>query len=286
MILSASRRTDIPAYYSEWFFRRVAQGYICTRNPVHPQAVRRLSLRPEDVDGIVFWSKSPAPMLCRLQELNRYRFYFQFTLTPYGGDIEPGLPAKAVLADTFRRLSDALGPERVTWRYDPILLNPTYTEERHVDLFGGLATALAGYTRRCTVSFVDKYRNTAANAEQLALREMGPEVKDRMSARFARIGAEHGMELSACAEEEISSPLIAQAKCVDAGLFNALWGMGLPVRKDRNQRPACGCTVSVDIGAYNTCPGGCLYCYANYNPAVIGKNTQKHDVDGEFLINV
>jgi hypothetical protein len=283
MIISASRRTDIPAYYSDWFFRRIAEGHVCARNPVNPANAKRISLLPEDVDGIVFWSKNPAPMLARLTELSRYRYYFQFTLTPYGPDAEPGLPDKQAVLGTFLRLSDALGPERVLWRYDPVLLNPAYTAGRHIDLFGGLAHALRGRTRRCTFSFIDLYRNTAANAERLRLQSIDGDTQHALATAFARIAAECGMELFSCAEEGLAVPGVSRGRCVDARLFNALWGLDLPARKDRNQRPACGCTESVDIGAYNTCPGGCLYCYANYSPGRIGENRGRHREGGEFL---
>jgi hypothetical protein len=286
MIISASRRTDIPAHYSGWLFRRLSEGFVRTRNPMNPANIKRISLLPEDVDGIVFWSKDPAPMLPRLTELGRYKYYFQFTLTPYGQDIEPGVPDKAAVIETFKRLSDAIGPERTLWRYDPILINPDYPPERHVELFGNMAAALEGHTRRCTVSFVDMYKNTAANMGKLLLRETLPGEKIRLAETLARVAAGHGMELCACSEEGISSPLISRAKCIDAGLFNALWGLNLPMRKDRNQRAACGCTESVDIGAYNTCPGGCLYCYANYKPGMIKKNGERHDANGEFLIGI
>jgi hypothetical protein len=236
------------------------------------------------VDGIVFWSKNPAPMLPNLTDLDQYRFYFQFTLTPYGPDIEPGLPAKAEILDTFRRLADKIGPERVIWRYDPILLNPIYTESRHIDLFGSFASFLQGFTRKCTVSFIDLYRNTSVHASRLQLLEINMGTKNRLAAELARIAANCGMELSSCAEEALDVPGVSHARCVDARLFNALWGLNLPVRKDRNQRPACGCTESVDIGAYNTCPAGCLYCYANYNPKMVEVNRGRHETEGEFLI--
>lgn len=284
MIISASRRTDIPAYYSDWFFRRLSEGYVCTRNPMNPANTKRLSLLPRDVDGIVFWSKDPAPMLPRLAGLNRYRYYFQFTLTPYGPDIEPGVPGKSIVLETFKRLADAIGAERALWRYDPILINPDYPIERHMELFANLAAALDGYTRRCTVSFADMYKNTAANMGKLRLRELRPEEKNALAGELARIAAGHGMELLACSEEGLEAEGVGRARCVDAGLFNALWGLELPIRKDRNQRAACGCAPSADIGAYNTCPGGCLYCYANYNPGAIEKNKRRHKAEGEFLI--
>jgi hypothetical protein len=261
MIISASRRTDIPACYSGWFFNRLEAGFVHVRNPVNPSQVREISLRPGDVDGFVFWSKNPAPMLGRLRELAAYRYYFQFTLTPYGRDIEPSLPDKPSLVETFQRLASVIGPERVVWRYDPILINPVYTVEKHIDEFGRLAAALIGHTTKCTISFIDLYRNTTANAAKLNLTELDGGLKTRLAQAFARIAAENGMALATCAEEiDLSACGIGHARCVDAGLFNALWGLNIPERKDRNQRKACRCTQSVDIGAYNTCPAGCLYC--------------------------
>lgn len=284
MLLSISRRTDIPAYYSGWLFRRLSEGLVVVRNPMNPGSTREISLRPEDVDGIVFWSKNPAPVLGRLDELSRYRYYFQFTLTPYGNDIEPGIPDKAGLIDTFRRLADAIGPERVVWRYDPILLNPTYTIERHNDAFARMAQALRGNTGKCTISFIDMYKNTAANAKMLQLTELDDGAKLEIARTFAATAADNGIALDTCAEDiDLTGLGIGHARCVDAGLFNAIWGLNLPVRKDKNQRPACRCTESTDIGAYNTCPSGCLYCYANYNPAMIEKNRAAYDETAPIL---
>ena len=125
MIISASRRTDIPAFYAEWFFNRIKEGYVLVRNPMNYHQVSKISLSPAVVDGIVFWTKNPLPMMTRLDELREYPYYFQFTLTPYGKEMEPGLPSKkAVLIPVFRELSRKLGPDRLVWRYDPILLNP------------------------------------------------------------------------------------------------------------------------------------------------------------------
>jgi hypothetical protein len=284
MLLSVSRRTDIPAYYSAWLFRRILEGFVVVRNPMNPGSTREISLRPEDVDGIVFWSKNPAPMLGRLDELSQYRYYFQFTLTPYGKDIEPGIPDKAGLIETFKRLSDAIGPERVLWRYDPILLNPVYTVGRHIEEFARMASSLRGCTGKCTISFIDMYKNTAANADKLALAELDDGAKRQLARKFASAASENSISLATCAEDiDLSECGIGHARCVDAGLFNSLWGLSLPMRKDSNQRPACRCTQSVDIGAYNTCPGGCLYCYANYNPAVIDKKRAAHDESAPSL---
>ena len=157
MIISASRRTDIPAYYSEWFFNRLNQGYALVRNPFNGRQFSKIDLRPENIDGIVFWSKNPIPMLNKLDRLDGLAYYFQFTLNPYGADIEPNLPEKERLIEAFKELSGKAGRQRVVWRYDPIIFNACYTPEFHMRAFRELALRLAPYTEKCTVSFLDDY---------------------------------------------------------------------------------------------------------------------------------
>ena len=156
MIISASRRTDIPAYYSEWFFNRLKAGYVLVRNPMNIHKISKVSLSPKVVDGIVFWTKNPTPMLKRIPELEQYSYYFQFTLNPYGRDVELNVPSKGrVIIPAFRKLSKLIGRERVIWRYDPIIINKKYTIEYHCKYFRILASKLSEYTERCTISFVD-----------------------------------------------------------------------------------------------------------------------------------
>ena len=166
MIISASRRTDIPTYYSDWFMQRIKEGYVLARNPMNAHQVSRISLNPEVVDGIVFWTKNPLPMLDKLPLLKDYMYYFQFTLNGYEQDVEAGVPPKdKFIVPGFQRLSDMLGPERVIWRYDPILLNNKYTFNYHVQRFAELAKQLAPYTKQCTISFLDMYAKTERNMQ-------------------------------------------------------------------------------------------------------------------------
>jgi Domain of unknown function (DUF1848). len=159
MIISASRRTDIPAFYSEWFLNRIKAGFLIVRNPMNPKQLSRIVLTPDVVDCIVFWTKNPTPMLPKLDELKDYNYYFQFTLTGYGQDIERNLPSKKdVLIPAFLELSEKIGAHRVIWRYDPILINSKYSEEYHVSAFKQIAEALNGHTEKCVFSFVDRYR--------------------------------------------------------------------------------------------------------------------------------
>ncbi len=160
MIISASRRTDIPSYYSEWFFNRIKEGYVCVRNPMNIHQVGKIPLSPDVIDGIVFWTKNPTPMLNRLDEISQYNYYFQFTVNSYNTDIETNIPSKNdVIIPTFQKLSKQIGKNRVIWRYDPILINEKYTLEYHLTYFKMMADKLADYTEKCTISFIDIYRN-------------------------------------------------------------------------------------------------------------------------------
>jgi hypothetical protein len=286
MIVSASRRTDIPAFYADWLFNRVRAGYACVRNPMNPLQVGKVSLSPDVADGFVFWTKNPAPMLPRLRELRDYAYYFQFTLTPYGKALEPELPVKLKLMNTFRRLSDQIGPERVVWRYDPIVINPVWTAETHLRAFETMAKTLGGATRKVIISFLDTdYVNVRRNADTLSAR--APTARERLSlaGKLSQIARRNGMETNACAEElDLSACGIQPARCVDGALFETLLGCRLNIGKDQNQRPACGCAQSADIGMYNTCAHGCRYCYANYNAAEINKNRQKHNPASPLLV--
>jgi hypothetical protein len=149
MILSVSRRTDIPTYYSEWFFNRVKEGFVYVRNPMNIHQIGKILITPDVVDGIVFWTKNPLPMINRLEELNDYIYYFQFTLNSYGKDVEPNIPSKNdIIIPAFQSLSQRIGKDKVVWRYDPILFNENYTVKYHVKYFGMLVDKLAGHTER------------------------------------------------------------------------------------------------------------------------------------------
>lgn len=284
MILSASRRTDIPHYYSEWFYNRIREGFVLVRNPRNPHRISKLRLSPDVVDCIVFWTKDPERMLPRLDELGGYDSYFQFTLTPYGKEIEPGMAEKRRIVETFRALSGRIGKERVVWRYDPVLLYGGYTVERHKETFAELTRALSGCTDTCVVSFLDFYRSTRTNFARMGLRPAERADMESLAASFSRTARSFGMRLEACAESaDLSRFGIGRASCVDKGRIERITGCGLDVKKDKNQRALCGCVESVDIGAYNTCPAMCRYCYANYSSGAVGGNVSRHDPASPLL---
>lgn len=285
MILSVSRRTDIPAFYAEWFFQRIREGFLYVRNPMNPRQVSRIGLSPEVVDCIIFWSKNPAPMLERLDELREYPFYFQFTLTGYGRDIEPGLPdkRKEVIA-TFQKLSEKVGKERVVWRYDPILVNGRYTIEYHLKAFEEIAGCLKGYTEKVVISFVDFYAKTLRNTKDLYIKSLSREEMREIAEGMAQIAKSCGLVIETCAEQiNLQDVGIRHGSCIDKKRIEKIAGCSLSVEKDKNQREACGCCESIDVGAYNTCRNGCRYCYANYHEEQVRKCIACYDVDSPLL---
>lgn len=285
MILSVSRRTDIPACYSEWFFHRLKEQSVLVRNPVNPHQVSRINLSPEVIDGIVFWTKNPVPMFPRLKELEKYYFYFQFTLTAYGPEVERNLPSKnRVLIPAFQQLSNMIGRERVVWRYDPIFFGETYTMEYHCRYFEVLASKLAPYTEKCTISFLDFYQNTERSMKPLHIRPAAVKQQIELVERFARIAQKYGLYLDTCAEScDFTRFGVSHASCIDKERFERIGQYRLDIEKDKNQRDGCGCAASIDIGAYDTCKNGCLYCYADHRDAGMDRTPKEHDPKSPLL---
>ncbi len=292
MIISASRRTDIPAFYAEWFMRRVRAGYCEVPNPMNPRQVARISLVPEDVDAIVFWTRSPAPLLPRLAELDALglHYYFQFTLCGYGSPIEQKNPSVANAIDAFKRLSSRIGPQRVIWRYDPLVFSEVTTVNFHLKNFENLAAALKGFTDRCVVSVWDNYRKLtrrleALSAQGLHLRQPGEGELDSLMPCLVELCRGNGMEIVSCAEEiDLERYGVKRGKCVDDELIRRLFGIEVSPKKDGAQRSACACVQSRDIGMYDTCRFGCSYCYATTSFPAADANHQKHDRDSASLI--
>ena len=278
MIVSVSRRTDVPAFYSEWFFRRVKEGFAETRNPMNPKQIRVVSLNPEDVDCFVFWSKNPLPMAEKLDLLKNYGFYFQFTLNGYGEDIEVGLPALEKRVETMKRLCDKVGKERIVWRYDPILITEKYSAEFHGDMFGKLVQELKGCFDGCVISFVDRYGKNAKMFDEKGIQELSYEEMTEIAESFAAVGREYGFEINTCAEKvELGLYGIGHSSCIDVERIQKIVGHEVKAAADRNQREGCGCAASVDIGAYDTCLHGCVYCYANRSDKIARVGYARHD---------
>jgi hypothetical protein len=273
LIISASRRTDIPAFYSEWLLNRLRAGFCIVANPFNPQQVSQVSLKPDDVDVIVFWTRNPAPLMPHLPELDELglRYYFQYTLLNNPRLIDQNtLPLPAALK-TFQQLAEQIGPERVIWRYDPIVFTPQIGALYHLDSYRQIASGLRGCTFRSVISVVDLYKNATRRLRQLDQAGVGiisfsgesnPDLELLMHG-LVEMAAQNGMEITSCAEDLDLAPYgIRPGKCVDDQYIHRVFGIDVTRQKDPAQRPACGCVVSKDIGAYNTCPFSCQYCYA------------------------
>lgn len=285
MIISASRRTDIPSYYTDWFINRVREGFVYVRNPMNYHQVSKISLSKELIDGIVFWTKNPVPLMDKLDLIDEYMYYFQFTLNAYGKDIEGNVPSKNdVIVPAFQTLSRKIGSERVIWRYDPILITEKYTMEYHLAYFEAIAKRLSGYTEKCVISFVDMYRNTLSRMKPHVIQPISKEDMLIMAARICEIGRKYRISIESCAEEiDLESAGIPHGACIDKGLFEKLLGVKLHASKDKNQRSSCGCMESIDIGTYDTCLNGCRYCYANHSDKIMAQNVALYDPESPLL---
>lgn len=279
MIISASRRTDIPAFYADWFYNRIKDGYVYVRNPMNIHQISKISLSPDVVDCIVFWTKNPKPMLTRIDELKDYKYYFQFTLNSYAKDIEPNVPSKDKdVINTFLQLSKKIGSERIIWRYDPIFISGKYSLDYHIKYFEKLAQILKGNFNKCVISFVDIYKKNIKNFKENDIREPSIEEIHRIAKSFSEISIKYDFKINTCAEEiDLSMYGIGHGKCIDDKLIEQLCGCKLTINKDKNQRDICGCVDSIDIGMYNTCIHKCKYCYANYSMKVVEENYSKYN---------
>ncbi len=285
MIISASRRTDIPAFYAEWFINRIRAGYCTVPNPANPKMISYVSLNPDDVDVIVFWTRNPKPLIKRLAELDMrgFRYYFQYTILANPRIIDPKSPSTKPSVETFRSLADHIGPDRVMWRYDPIVITNQCSSHHHLEKISTIASSLRGYTKRLIISMLDTYKHTERRMRSLEAKGLRVSLlnKERFHCfikSIVEIAKANGMEIFSCAEENGLDRLgVASGKCIDDRLIEKVFGIQVTHKKDPYQRPACGCVMSKDIGVYDTCPFNCVYCYATKNIGSVKRNRLKHD---------
>jgi len=287
MILSVSRRTDIPAFYSEWFMNRLQEGYVLIKNPMNANQISKVALNPYVVDCIVFWSKNPKPLIKSLDLIDRmgYKYYFQFTITPYDDLIEAALPDKNEILKTFISLSNKIGKEKVVWRYDPIIINNKFTVDFHLDSFSRMISILSSYTNECIISFVDPYKK----AKNKMRDDLPADISEidilKIAEGFSRISANSGISLKTCAEKiDLAKFGIDHASCIDKKIIEKTISGSLSgkIKKD-GQRQECGCIECIDIGAYDTCNNGCIYCYATDHDKALS-NYRIHDPNSPLLI--
>lgn len=280
-IISASRRTDILAFFSEWFLNRLEAGSVMVRNPFN-QKVSEIPMNKYVTDCIVFWTKNPTAMVNKLDRIN-LPYYFQFTLTGYGRDMEANLPDKNKLIQVFRDLCEK-GNGHVIWRYDPIIFTQKYSLEWHLRTFAGMAGELKGYTDKCVISFVDLYDYVQKSMRDEFFAYVSTEQKLDFCKRIAEIADRNGMTVGTCAEKiELQQVGIVHNKCIAPDYIERIVGYPISADKDKGQRKECGCVESIDIGAYNTCNNGCKYCYALRDKNLLMQNMHRYDVHSPLL---
>lgn len=283
MIINTGQRTDIPAFYSEWFANRLRAGFVLVRNPYDPMSVARYRLSPDVVDLIGFCTKNPAPMFKHMDLLRPFGQYWYVTITPYGRDIEPNVPGKNAVLESFRRLSDMVGVHRIGWRYDPIFLSADWPVERHIKAFEYMARALEGYTHTAVISFIDLYEKTKRNFPGVGA--VSREDRLALGRAIIDIGERYGMTIRPCAEGEELAPYGADCSgCMTIAMYEQALQMKLKPPKTQSARKACACYLGGDIGAYNTCGHLCRYCYANYDAETVRANIRRHDPESPLLI--
>jgi hypothetical protein len=301
MIISASRRTDIPAFYSRWLINRIRSGFCVVPNPFNHYQITEISLSPEDVDMFVFWTRNPRPLFQYLHEMDErgYHYYFQFTLMDNPALIDRHNPPVTRSVNTFCELADRIGPERVVWRYDPMLLSTLTPYSHHLEIYAHLAQTLKGSTIRSVISFLDLYPKIRRRIDALETQgaKLLPAVKADPNAdleiiekigsfahQLSAIASSNGMEIVSCAEKwDLRSFGIRAGKCIDDELIQRVFDLDVTHTKDPGQREACGCVVSKDIGMYDSCLFGCCYCYATGSFERARRNYLSHDPDSASL---
>ena len=283
MIINTGQRTDIPAFYADWFANRLREGFVCVRNPYRPEQVSRYRLDPSVVDCIGFCTKDPSPMFPYMRLLGDYGQFWFVTVTPYGRDIEPNVRDKHQVLEDLRRLSGIVGADAVGWRYDPIFLTEKYTEDYHLRAFEKMAEALDGATKTVVISFIDLYPKVRRNFPEA--REVTRSQRLSLGRELVRIAAAHGMVLRPCAEgDELARFGADCGGCMRISDYERAIGKRLNAPKKKGARAACACYLSCDIGAYDTCRHLCKYCYANAEPARVLAQSSLHDPKSPFLI--
>ena len=264
-------RTDIPAFYSRWFYNRIRDGWFLVRNPYNDQSVTKHSLDPSVVDLLMFCSKNPEPFLSGFHLLRNYRQSWNVTITPYGRDLEPNVPDKRSVIKSVVYMSGKIGANRIAWRYDPIVLTDRYTVDFHIDAFGRMCDLLQNAVHCVIISFVQIY----AKLRTLApfIRELTPDEKRIVIGRFSDIAKQHKMKLKLCAEPHIYTDLADQSGCETQAEIESCIGYPIHLPRTKPKRPHCQCYLGIDMGAYNSCPHLCRYCYAN---------NQTHEVTSAF----
>ncbi len=284
MIINTGGRTDTVQHYTEWLLKRFSEGYVLSRNPLFPNKVVRYELTPDKVDCVVFCSKDYRPILPRLHEItDHFNTYFHYTITAYGKDVEPGVPSIDDSIDTLVELSEIVGKGRIAWRYDPILLTDRYTVEKHMEIFESMAERISPCVDRCIFSFVEMYRKLKHNMPEII--PMTESQIDGIAKGLGNIASMNGLKIQTCGTNgDFTRYGIERSGCMTLDILGEANGIEFRNLKHKGMREGCHCIESRDIGAYDTCPNGCRYCYANTSPDRVRANMALHDPDSPLLI--
>ncbi len=283
MIINTGGRTDTVQYYSEWLLNRFKEGVVYSRNPLFPNKVTQYDLSPDKVDCVVFCSKNYSPILERLHEItDRFNTYFFYTITAYENDIEPRVPPIEKSIEILLQLEQIVGSNRIAWRYDPVLLTDKYTIDYHLKTFENMSSQLSGHIDRCIFSFVEMYKKLSVNMPEL--RPVTDENKIILAKGMGEIAAKYDIHLQTCATDgDYLKYNIHPSGCMTLDILGKANGIKFKKLKHNGMRNHCNCIETRDIGAYDTCPNGCKYCYANSTPKNAIENYKLHDKNSPIL---
>jgi len=281
MILNVSGRTDIVAFYTEWFMNRYKEGFVDVRNPFNSKMVSRINFN--DVDAILFCTKNPIPILKHLKDINK-PILFHVTLTPYKNDIEPNVPSKKIIIEAIKELSNIVGIDNLYIRYDPIFISERYNIEYHKKAFDKMCYLLNSYVKQIIVSFIDDYKNVRKNEKTLRFKEITESYYQEIGTSFSESAKKYGMTVQTCFEDRnLSEYGFKVDECISHELAYKLTGKKYKKWTARKERK-CNCVQMVDIGVYNSCKHFCKYCYANYDEKQVNNNFNNHNPKSSLLI--
>ena len=301
MVINTGMRTDIPAYFSEWFINRIREGYVLTRNPYNPLQVTRYRLDPSVVDILAFSTKNPEPILKYMDEIAAFRTYWFVTMNPYGKELEPNVPDWKDVAVSIRALSEKFGPKAVSWRIAPVIVNESYTVSWHIERFEEMAESVAGFVETCMIGFLDLYEKTKRNFPEG--RAVTGKEKAEIGSAFVSIAGRYGIRMIGCYQDrDLMKYGVDVSGCMTHHALEHVGDFHLTIPKseksvqkqmgssasiteaeEREFQEHGGCILGRDIGEYNTCPHGCRYCYANYDKRTVAANYRRHDPKSPYL---
>ena len=283
MIINTGMRTDIPAFYSDWFIDKIKKAKVCVRNPYNPHQITQYTLDPKVVDCLIFCSKNPAPLIRKIEKLKDYKQLWHVTVTPYGRDIEPLVPYYQDVLNQIKDLNNFIPTFNISWRYDPIFLSEYYTEEYHYDAFNHFAQQLNGYAHHAIISYINLYQNTIRNHNHPL--EVPFETKLRMTKQLSQIAKANNLNLIVCGgEKELQAFSSEQKICIDQRYLEKIIGDNIKIPHNyKGVRDDCACILGHDLGTYNTCIHGCTYCYANFDHKLARANFRTHNPESLLL---